>query len=218
MSRKIGNRIAPPRFIAYAVALVGVGVWAALSDRDALEVFLIGFNVATFVFLLSLIPLFRVRAPAAIASHAEDNDANRAALLVIAVVLSLVVLGALTKLVTGRNEYSAWLVVSTLALTWLLANTVYAVHYAHLYYGRAKGQAGDGHPAGYAGGLSIPSTDKPDYFDFLHFSLILGMTFQTADINITSRAIRRVSTGHCLVAFVFNIGILAFSINMIAGS
>ena len=70
---------------------------------------------------------------------------------------------------------------------------------------------------GYAGGLSIPSTDAPDYADFLHFALILGMTFQTADIDITSRSIRIVSTGQCLAAFVFNIGILAFSINMIAG-
>ena len=57
-----------------------------------------------------------------------------------------------------------------------------------------------------------------DYRDFMHFSLILGMTFQTADIDITSIAIRRISTGHCLAAFVFNIGILSFSINMIAGN
>ena len=63
----------------------------------------------------------------------------------------------------------------------------------------------------------VPSTKTPIYFDFLHFALILGMTFQTADIDITSRAIRRVSTAHCLEAFIFNIGILAFSINMIAG-
>jgi uncharacterized membrane protein len=122
-----------------------------------------------------------------------------------------VVLGSLALLVAGGGGYSKPLVIVTFALAWLFANVIYAIHYAHLYYSPGKG-------GGHAGGLSIPSSTRTDYFDFLHFALILGMTFQTADIDITSRAIRRVSTGHCVAAFLFNIGILAFSINMIAGS
>lgn len=210
--KKIGNRIAPPRFIAYAIALAGIAAWAGFNSGDALHDFLIGFDVATFVFLISLIPLLRTRSPKQIAQHAIDNDANRAALLVIAILVGLVVMGSLVLVVTGKGDVSAALVIITLALVWLFANIVYALHYAHLYYspGKATGS--------YKGGLSIPSTDTPDYFDFIHFSLILGMTFQTADINITSSRIRRVSTGHCLAAFVFNIGVLAFSINMLAGS
>ena len=120
-------------------------------------------------------------------------------------------MGALALVVTGKGDYSKLLVIVTLGLVWLFTSIVYAIHYAHLYYSPDKASGG------HAGGLSIPSTKAPDYLDFLHFSLILGMTFQTADIDITSRAIRRVSTGHCVEAFVFNIGILAFSINMIAG-
>ena len=209
-SRTIGNRIAPPRFIAYAVMLVAAALWAIGRRDDALRDFLIGFDLATLLFLLSLIPLLRTRDPDIIRRHASDNDANRVALLVCAVLVSAVVMGALVLVVTGHDDYSKALVVVTLALSWLLVNVVYAIHYTHLYYGPGK----DG---GHAGGLSIPSTRTPDYFDFLHFSLILGMTFQTADIDITSREIRRVSTGHCLEAFAFNIGILAFSINMIAG-
>ncbi|MBS0479507.1 MAG: DUF1345 domain-containing protein, partial [Proteobacteria bacterium] len=210
MTLNLGNRIAPPRFIAYAAALIGLAIWSATQIRGEkldlpLAHFLIGFDAATFLFLISLIPLFRTHDPEAIAQHAAQNDANRAGLLVITLAISAVVLGAVT-LVVGRGPgYSKPLVIATLALAWIFANTVYALHYAHLYYtaGKAKGQ--------YAGGLDIPSTKQPDYGDFLHFSLILGMTFQTADIDITSPAIRRVSTTHCLAAFVFNIGILSFS-------
>ena len=211
MARTIGNRIAPPRFIAYAVGLIAAAVYAATQDGSALRDFLIGFDIVTALFLLSTIPLFRTRDPKVIARHAAQNDANRAALLVISFAVSAVVLGALALLVAGTGAYPKPLVIVTLALAWLFANLVYAIHYAHLYY------SPDPVHGGHAGGLAIPSAKAPDYFDFLHFALILGMTFQTADIDITSRAIRRVSTGHCLEAFIFNIGILAFSINMIAG-
>lgn len=212
MAINLGKRIAPPRFVVYAIALIGIGIWSLVRPSASLQHFLIGFDIATFAFLVSLVPLFRSHDPKDIARHASANDANRVALLVVSLGISAVVLCALTLVVTGNNEYSKALEIVTLALAWLFANTVYALHYAHLYYGPGKTKGS------HAGGLSIPSTDAPDYGDFLHFALILGMTFQTADIDITSRSIRRVSTGHCLAAFVFNIGILAFSINMIAGS
>lgn len=212
MPRKLGNRIAPPRFLLYAAALIAAGAWAATSERHALPKFLIGFDIATFLFFVSLTPLFRTRDPRLIGRHANENDANRAALLVISVAISAVVFGALMQVVTNKSDYSKALVIITLALSWAFIQVIYALHYAHLYYSPGKGRSG------FAGGLSIPSTETPDYFDFVHFSLILGMTFQTADIDITSPAIRRVSTWHCVEAFVFNIGILAFSINMIASN
>lgn len=211
MARTIGNRIAPPRFVAYAAGLILVAIWAAWQSASPLHGFLIGFDIVTALFLLSTIPLFRTTDPRVMARHAIENDANRTALLILSVAVSIVVLGALAQLVAGTGAYSKPLVIVTLALVWLFANIVYAIHYAHLYYRR------DTAHGGHAGGLSIPSTDTPDYFDFLHFALILGMTFQTADIDITSREIRRASTGHCLAAFIYNLGILAFSINMIAG-
>ncbi|MBS0502699.1 MAG: DUF1345 domain-containing protein [Proteobacteria bacterium] len=214
MARKLGNRIAPPRFILYALALLIVAAWAATRETyaSALLDFLIGFDIATLLFFMSLIPLFRTRDPKSIGRHASQNDANRVALLIISVAISAVVFGAVAQVVTNKSEYSKALVIVTLAMSWVFVQVIYALHYAHLYYSAGKGRGG------FAGGLSIPSTETPDYSDFLHFSLILGMTFQTADIDITSTAIRRVSTWHCLEAFVFNIGILAFSINMIASN
>lgn len=213
--QKLGNRIAPPRFLAYAAGLGIATVVAALTAQPKIDYFLIGFDIVTFLFLVSLIPLFRTDDPKEMGRHASENDANRIALLIIAIGIGAVILGALTLVVTDGDDYSKLLVVVTLALCWLFTNTVYALHYAHLYYSKTKDAAGAKAGSKFAGGLSYPSTDTPDYHDFLHFSLILGMTFQTADIDITSSKIRRVSTWHCLEAFIFNIGIVAFTINML---
>jgi uncharacterized membrane protein len=56
------------------------------------------------------------------------------------------------------------------------------------------------------------------YWDFVYFAFTLGMTFQTSDVTITSERIRRIVTIHCLAAFFFNIGVLAFTINVLGSA
>ena len=101
------------------------------------------------------------------------------------------------------------LVITTLILAWLFSNTIYAIHYAHLAY--IQPDAGDC-------GLEFPGTKQPSYWDFVYFAYTLGMTFQTSDVTITDERIRRVVTVHCFAAFVFNIGVLAFTINVLGSS
>ena len=43
------------------------------------------------------------------------------------------------------------------------------------------------------------------------------MTFQVSDVNIADRGIRRIALVHGIIAFFFNVGILALSINIVAG-
>jgi uncharacterized membrane protein len=129
-------------------------------------------------------------------------------MLAITVLLSIVILFAIGTLIVSRQALH-WqglaLIVGTLALTWIFANTVFALHYAHLYY--LQGKEGD------QGGLKIPQTEAPGYWDFLYFSFTLGMTFQTSDIAITGTHIRKVVLGHTSAAFMFNVGVLAFAVN-----
>jgi uncharacterized membrane protein len=103
------------------------------------------------------------------------------------------------------------LVIWTLCLSWLFSTLIYALHYAHLFYTR-NSQGGD------SGGVCFPETKEPDYWDFVYFSSCLAMTFQTSDVNITSRIYRRTVIFHTLGAFVFNIGVIAFSINILGNS
>ena len=163
------------------------------------------FDLAAIAFIASLIPLLADTTPAAMRRHAMENDANR--------ILTLVVMAAISGEMTAAKAGDALAMaklIGTLALIWLFGNTVYALHYAHAFYAGPD----DRHP----GGIDFPDTSRPDYLDFAYFAFTLGMTFQTSDVAITARPIRRVVLLHCLAAFVFNIGIIAFTINAIGGN
>lgn len=205
----IGNRVAPLRFIAFAaLAIIGGGVASLwLGWRHGM---MAGFDLGALVFLLSCIPLLDNEA-AEMRAAAKQNDANRAALLaitggVMGVILVAVASEFLQK--QAAQPASIALIIATLILAWLFSNVVYALHYAHMFYSSGADGKDDG-------GLDFPGTDEPDYWDFLYFSVCLGMTFQTSDVEMTNGLFRRISTFHCLAAFVFNLGVLAFSINIL---
>lgn len=212
----LGSRVAPPRFVAFVLVFFGVTLaWLMLGHGHLADALSTGFDAAAALYLASMLPLLRAHTADQIRHHARENDANRAWVLVLTCVSVLVVLAAVSGELheAAKGEPVAIVrLLATLALAWLFANTVFAVHYAHLYFGAAAGSKGADR-----GGLSFPGTKEPDYADFLYFSATLGMTFQTSDVEITGRAVRRVALAQCLIAFVFNLGILAFVINTLGG-
>ncbi|WP_438827198.1 DUF1345 domain-containing protein [Sphingomonas bacterium] len=208
---RLGKRIAPPRFLLFAILFV-VATAASSHALGIGRAVLASFDGASLIFLVSIAPLLGRGEANQIRAQAARNDANRAVLLGLTGVVMLVVLVAVAKELQGKNDTVAIvLVVATLVLAWLFANAIYTLHYAHLYYGDANGRPGDDR------GLDFPHCDEPDYWDFLYFSFTLGMTFQTSDVEITSRRVRGVVLGHTMLAFVFNLGVLAFTINVIGG-
>ena len=58
----------------------------------------------------------------------------------------------------------------------------------------------------------------PDYWDFVYFAFNNGMAFQVSDVTTTTRAMRRAVLAHCMIAFFFNIGVVALTINIVAGA
>ena len=101
------------------------------------------------------------------------------------------------------------LAAGTIVLSWLFVQIVFAMHYAHLYYLAEESGATKG-------GLEFGGEGAPDYWDFVHFSIVMGATAQTADITFSSKEMRRIGTVHTLVAFGFNTAILATMINLAA--
>ncbi len=201
------SRLAPPRFLIFAVVFVAVSAALVLLLEDRRLALLIGFDVAALVFLVSVLPVLD-ESTREMRQRAAKNDANRVAMLAITVLLSTVILFAVGTLIASKQAlhwHGLALIVGTLALAWTFANTVFALHYAHLYY--LPGKEGD------RGGLKIPHAATPDYWDFFYFSFTLGMTFQTSDIVISGAHIRKVVLGHTAAAFLFNMGVLAFVVN-----
>ena len=103
----------------------------------------------------------------------------------------------------------ALLTLGTVAASWLFVHVLFGLHYAHRFY--APDKKGD------RGGLRFPGETEPDYWDFTYFSVVLNMTFQTSDVAITSRTIRRLVLLHSVIAFFFNVIILAITVNVVAG-
>ena len=205
------SNIVPPRFLLFFAVLAAAA--ALLIPAFGLERgTLSAFNVAATIFLLSLISLFDDN-PDQMRTAAERNDANRLFLLLISVVLTLVVVAATVSLLTGKDQLTLpdkLLVTGSLMLVWFFANAVFALHYAHLYY--LSGKDGD------CGGLEFPGKQPPDFSDFVHFALTIGVAVQTADIQISARHIRRIVTVQAITGFFFNLFVLALTVNVLAGS
>lgn len=178
------------------------------TDRALLA----GFDVASVAFLASILPLLKKGTTAEMRTQAEENDANRGILLVITGVVMLAVMASVAWVLTGEKDaYGIALSIGTLLLAWTFSHVVYALHYAHIYYGDADRNDRDDR------GIDFPDCDEPDYWEFLYLSFALGMTFQPAHIRILTRRLRRTVLGHSLASFVFNLGVVAFTINIISG-
>jgi uncharacterized membrane protein len=209
--RTIGNMIAPPRFLAFIVAMVvSFPILSHAFHRWALGA-MAAFDIASLLFLVSCVPLLGTHEARVIREHAAQNDANRIGLLVVTGIVMAVLLTAIGAEAIGHNPqpFTKGLIIGTLVLAWLFSNIVYALHYAHLVYM---------HPSAGCVGLEFPRTTHPVYWDFVYFSFACGMAFATSDVTITETRMRKTVTIHCLAAFAFNIGVLAFTINVLGSS
>ncbi|MFB9266768.1 DUF1345 domain-containing protein [Bradyrhizobium erythrophlei] len=133
-------------------------------------------------------------------------------------ILLLTAFGALASLAAIVFELGASkgspaglaLAVVTITLSWAVVHTAFALHYAHEFY---RGKT--------PGGLQFPSGDAhadADYWDFVYFSFVIGMTAQVSDVGITDRIIRRTATVHGIISFVFNTALLALMVNIAASA
>ena len=133
-------------------------------------------------------------------------------------ILLMTALGAFASLAAiifelGASQRSAGgltLATVTIVLSWAAVHTAFSLHYAHEFYRGAK-----------PGGLQFPSGDQhidADYWDFVYFSFVIGMTAQVSDVGITDKIIRRTATVHGIISFVFNTALLALMVNIAASA
>lgn len=203
-------RSRPRTLISMLIFIVVSGTLAAMGMRPATAI-LLGFDLAAVVFLSILARMFNKATTAHMRSQAKAMDTGRWGLLWSGVVLSTVVLVALgSELHAAKVGGILALVIGAVSvvLSWLFLNTMFAIHYAHGFYG----DYGDKHT-----GLDFPETPHPDYWDFAYFAIVIGMCFQVSDVQVTSRYLRRVVLLHSVIAFFFNVFIIAITVNIVAG-
>jgi uncharacterized membrane protein len=200
----------------WAATLVGVVVAVALPSRWlAISRVLTGWNAAMFF----LVPLTYIRMrrldARQLRAHYEEEDPTAPVIVVFVVAAALLSVAAIVALLSTLKHVApadrvAHLVLASMTIvnSWLLVHTMFTLHYADIYYSVAE----DAPPP-----LSFPETRQPLFWDFVYFSFTIGVACQTADVATTQTAIRKTVTVHAVIAFVFNLFVLGFAINVTAG-
>jgi len=195
-------------FVAIAAILSAVTTWR-LSPR-----LLVGWNIGIGLYLVLAFHMMAVSDVVSIRRRAASEDDGKFAMLVLTVASALASLAAivaeLSSTLNGgaRQPTQLVLAISTIVLTWAFIHTMFALHYAHEFYDEEGG-----------GGLTFPGSDaEPDYWDFMYFSFVIGMTSQVSDVGVTCKPIRRTVTAHGVVSFVFNVALLALTVNIAASA
>lgn len=163
-------------------------------------------------------------------AHARREDPN---ILVREVGITMVIVGNLGAVVallvldqSKGHDVDAGLAVGSVLLSWFLLHTLYAPHYARLFYGPPEAdvpalelaEPGTGTTRRVAGGIDFNLGGYwPTYADFTYFAFNLGMTFQVSDTSVSSPTIRRLVLGHCLLSYFFATAITATVINLVVG-
>jgi len=208
-----------PHLLAGAAAGLAYYIMGAHWVERPITRGLIGWDIGVALFIALSLFWMREDDCDKVKARAIAHDEGRHFMLALALGAAIASVAAILAELSGakgrgevREVLSVLLTAGTIALSWLFVQVVFAIHYAHVYY--TAQDTGDG---GHKGGLLFPGDEEPDYWDFLHFSIVIGATSQTADITIATKEFRRVGTIHCLIAFAFNTTILATMINLAAG-
>ena len=150
--------------------------------------------------------------------RAQAQDEPSVVLFLVLLLATMACVAAITVLMQQSRDLSGTqralhigLSVVALALSWLFIQTIFTFRYAHRYYHEEKLKEPDGP------GLQFPGGLDPDYFDFLYYAHVVGMTSQVSDVQVTSREMRHLTLVHSVLSFGFNMLIVALSINVVAG-
>jgi uncharacterized membrane protein len=150
--------------------------------------------------------------------RAALDDQGRATILTVVLVAAIAAVVAVAlELSEAKDTHGleralhVTLAFCTVAASWFMVHLIFALHYAHGYYDLDDASCADSR------GLRFPGEEEPDYWDFMHFALIIGVASQTADIAISAKRLRRLNTVHALFSFAFNTVIVALTINLLAG-
>lgn len=178
---------------------------------------LLGWNVSVWVYLVLAVRMMMIADRTQLQRHAIARADGMVAVLVLAITGAVATLGAIAleqaQVKQGLDVVQGWphllLALSTVAGTWFFLPIEFALVYASLY-----------HRNGHCHGLDFPGDEDeqggPDYLDFLYFSVTVAACAQTSDVAVNSRPMRRMVLLQTVLAFAFNTGVLALTINILA--
>ena len=203
----------PRLFMAAVLGLLVIALDPVRTHTSAR--LLLGWDVGVLVYLLAVYTMMARASLSGLRLRAAQEDEGRLILLMLTVGAAMASLaaiiaelGAMHRSGEGAAVHLA-LATSTIALSWAFIHTMFALHYAHEFYIEHRYEDG---------GLAFPGKEQPDYWDFVYFSLVIGMTSQVSDVAVTAKPIRRIVAAHGVLSFFFNVALLALTVNIAASA
>jgi uncharacterized membrane protein len=204
-------RSRPRLFICIGIAIACTATLPA--DWRLATRLLVGWDIAVAIYLALIYFLFSVSDPGHIRRRSKIEDEGRIMVLVLTASAAVAMFGAIIAELGAahgvqRAPLQLALATTTIVLSWGFTHTIFALHYAHEYYDEDDSK----------GGLKFPGNDEPDYWDFVYFAFVIGMTSQVSDVAVASKPIRRTVNAHGVVSFFFNAALLALTVNIAASA
>jgi uncharacterized membrane protein len=198
-------------------ALLMVAAYVALSFgvevREATRL-LLAWNVGAWAYLV-LIALMVMNPNRDARVQARPEDENQWMLVALGILASLAAMAAIVWELGPVKNMTGWpkaghlaLVAATVLSAWTFLQVMFALHYAGAYFKRHKG--------GIHGGLEFPGCAQPGWMEFFYQAFVIGCTFASSDVNVTSMRMRWIVVVQGVVGFFFNAIILALAINIAA--
>jgi uncharacterized membrane protein len=213
---RIGMRAHPRLGGAALLALVVIALclllnWLEIAKIPFPTFLILGFNAGAALFLVSVWIMMAKAELHDMQRRAAIEDEKPYMWLIVGGLSATAILVAVVFELRGAQPVHVVIGIATILLSWLFLNTLFALHYAHDYYREIDSPQG----MKTREGLVFPGHRQPDYWDFLYFSFVVGMTFQVSDVAVEDHVIRRVVLIHGLLAFIFNVFVLALSISLV---
>ena len=206
-------RARPRLFIS---ALIGAMVVVLCpSDWRPATRLLVGWDAGIVLYLTLALRMMAMADVRHIRLRARLQDEGQFTILALTATAAFASLGAIIALLgmsdaNNRDPTHLLLGVVTILLSWTFTHIMFALHYAHEFYDEDGGNGG---------GLQFPGDlREPDYWDFVYFSFVIGMTNQVSDVAITCRPIRHTVSAHGIISFIFNVALLALTVNIAASA
>jgi uncharacterized membrane protein len=210
----------PPYIVRVGLAHKRLIISAALGLATILALpatlitrMLIGWDVGVLIYLVAAaVVMTQCAAASAMQNNAAAQDEGGFAVLILSVAAAMASLGAifaeLATIERTNPNYGLYLAlaIGTVVLSWTFIHTIFALHYAHGFYGGRLRKSG----------LKFPGEDQPDYWDFIYFAFVIGMTFQVSDVAVTHKSIRRIVVAHGALSFFFTAAIISMTVNIAA--
>jgi uncharacterized membrane protein len=202
-----------PRLLAGAILTVATYLAFRFEVREATRL-LVAWNVGAWAFLAMIAAMVAdPRREARVQARPEDE--NQWVLVALGIVAACAAIAAIVWELGPVKDMTGWpkaghlaLVGATVLSAWTFLQVMFALHYAGVYFAPRSG--------GFHGGLEFPGTPQPGWMEFFYQAFVVGCTFASSDVNVTSKRMRRICVIQGVVGFFFNAIVLALTINIAA--